>query len=180
VHTITNAGRGTVRLHAVGSAPAPHRFGSPFAVPVPTSRLLTRELPRFTWSDAYAVELPAGRQAADPEEWAGAIFQDPPWWVRLLFGVRQLLVRAVGIERGDGRTFAILDWREDEVLVGADQQHLDFRASVLVTPGRVVVSTLVAVRNRRGRAYWAVVQRLHPFVVRSIMARAARTMGASA
>jgi hypothetical protein len=180
MNTMTSAGRGTVRLHSVGSAPAPHRFGSPFAVPVPSARLLTRALPRFSWSDAYAMELPAGGRTADPEEWAGAIFQNPPWWVRLLFGVRQLLVRAVGIERGDGHTFAILDWREDEVLVGTDQQHLDFRASVLVSPGRVVVSTLVGVRNRRGLAYWAVVQRLHPFVVRSMMARAARTMGVSA
>ena len=43
---------------------------------------------------------------------------------------------------------------------------------MLVQPDRVVVSTIVEVRNRRGRAYSALVRRIHPWVVRTMLARA--------
>ena len=68
----------------------------------------------------------------------------------------------------------------DEVLLGADQSHLGFRASVLVERDRVVLSTVVELHNRRGRAYFALVRRLHPLVVRGMLARAAKKMAASA
>ena len=162
----------STRIHTGWQAAAP--------VAVPRTPLLGRALPQVTWSDAYAVTLPTACPSPDAEEWAEAIFSGPPWWVRLLFGLRQLAVRAVGIEPGDGHTFDVRDWREDEVLLGSDQRHLDFRASVLVGPRRVVVATVVDVHNRRGRAYSAVVRPLHPFVVRSMLARATRKLGVPA
>jgi hypothetical protein len=75
--------------------------------------------------------------------------------------------------------FDLVAWSPDEVLLGIDQRHLAFRASVLVEPDRVVVSTIVEVRNRRGRAYSAVVRRIHPWVVRTMLARAVHTMAVS-
>ncbi len=87
-----------------------------------------------------------------------------------------MVVRLVGIERGGGHVFATVNWRPDEVLVGTDQGHLGFRASVLVEPGRVVLSTVVQLRNRRGRVYSALVRRIHPWVVRGMLARASRKM----
>ena len=68
----------------------------------------------------------------------------------------------------------------NEVLLGVDQNHLGYRVSVLVEPERVVLSTVVELRNRRGAAYFAVVRRIHPFVVGSMLTRAARAMAASA
>ena len=65
------------------------------------------------------------------------------------------------------------------MLLGTDQSHLAFRASVLVEPARVVLTTVVALRNRRGRAYFALVRRIHPLVVRRMLARAAQTMAVS-
>ncbi len=65
------------------------------------------------------------------------------------------------------------------MLLGADQAHLGFRASVFVEVDRVVLSTVVELRNRRGRAYFALVRRLHPMVVRGMLTRAAKKMAAS-
>ena len=116
----------------------------------------------------------------DPQDWADAVFRAPPSpLVRLLFGARELAVKAVGIERGGRHVFDTVARSQHEVLLGADQEHLAFRASVLVQPDRVVLSTIVELRNRRGRAYFALVRRVHPFVVRRMLARAARTMSAS-
>lgn len=144
-------------------------------VAVPQSALLARALPSIDWSDAYAVSFP-GRPPGNPQEWSDAIFDSPPLWVRALFGVREVLVRLVGIEPGGGHVFDTVSWTPDEVLLGVDQGHLSFRASVLLEPTRVVLSTVVEVHNGRGRAYSALVRRIHPVVVRTALARAARAM----
>lgn len=149
------------------------------AVAVPDSELVARALPRVDWSDAFAVECPGG-PAGDPRQWADAIFGPPPVWVRALFLVRETLVRLIGIERGPRNAFATVASRDDEVLVGADQKHLSFRASVLLEPSRVVLSTLVQVHNRRGWLYSAVVRRFHPAIVRAMLAGAARELAAGA
>jgi hypothetical protein len=149
------------------------------AVPVPSTPLLVDALAEVTWSDAYAATLPPVGPKWDPQDWADAVFRHPSGWVRILFGVRQLAVRAVGIEAGDRHAFDTLDRRGDEVLLGVDQQHLSFRASVLIDRDRVVVSTIVAVHNRRGRAYSRLVRQVHPWVVRSLLARAAQRLTAT-
>jgi len=159
----------------------PTQSGRVYATELPATRLLPHALPFVDWSDAYAVGIPVGQRARDAQEWADAVFRaPPPFLTRLLFGARELLVRWVGIERGGSHVFDAVSRTENEVLLGADQDHLAFRASVLVEPDRVVLSTVVELRNRRGRAYFALVRRLHPLVVRGMLARAARAMAASA
>ena len=139
--------------------------------------LIACTLLRVDWSDAFAVAVPFAARGRPPEVWAEAIFRRPPRSVRVLFAVREVLVRLCGIEPGTRRAFDLVAWSPDEVLVGIDQRHLAFRASVLVQPDRVVVSTVVEVRNRRGRAYSAVVRRIHPWVLRTMLARAVDAMG---
>ncbi len=156
----------------------PLETGRPYAVPVPATALLTGAMRRVDFVDAYAVLLPWDAERRDPQAWADAIFSSPPWAVRVLFGARELLVRAVGIESGS-HAFDTVSWRPEEVLIGVDQSHLGYRASVLVEPHRVVLSTIVQIRNRRGAAYFALVRRVHPFVVRRMLARAARAMAAT-
>src|SRR3954451_25049915 len=145
----------------------PEHPGQVHSAGVPASPLLAQALPRIDWSDAYAVCLPGGAPG-DPQEWADAIFHAPPLRVRVLFGVREILVRLAGIEAGGRHVFETVAWHPDEVLVGIDQQHLSFRASVLLEQKRVVLSTVVQVHNRRGGAYSTLVRRVHPVVVRTM------------
>ena len=138
--------------------------------------LLTDALPHVDWADAYAVDIPSGAPRHDPQTWADEIFHTPSPAIRFLFGVREALVRVVGIEPGSKDVFATMTRTSDEVLIGADQGHLSFRASVLVERERVVLSTVVKLHNRRGRAYSALVRMVHPWVVRTMLARAAGTL----
>ena len=163
-----------------GTTSARRRPGNVAAVPLPRTPLLACALVRVDWSDAYAVALPRGARGHPPEAWADAIFRAPPPLVRALFVAREVLVRLGGIEAGTRRAFDIVSWSPHEVLLGIDQRHLGFRASVLVQPHRVVVSTIVEVHNRRGRAYSALVRRIHPWVVRTVLAAAVKKMAVSA
>jgi hypothetical protein len=147
----------------------------------PSTPLLSRALPFVDWSDAYAVEIPIDGGGRDAQEWADAVFRArPSLLVRILFGARELAVRLVGIERGGRHVFDTVARSDQEVLLGADQEHLAFRVSVLVQRDRVVLTTVVDVRNRRGLPYSALVRRIHPFVVRGMLSRAARMTAASA
>jgi hypothetical protein len=144
----------------------------------PRTPLLAGALARVDWADAQAVRALPG-MPADPQAWADAVFRDPPRWVLAAMGVRELLVGLVGIERAGQHSFATLARTDDEVLLGADAGHLDFRASVRREPDRVVLTTVVQVHNRRGRAYAALVRAVHPTIVRAMLARAARRLSAS-
>lgn len=145
---------------------------------VPATGLLARALPRIDWSDAFTVAGPVGTRI-DPQVWADAIFHNAPRWVCGLLAVRQAIVGLVGIDRGRPDTFATRTRTDDEILLGTDERHLSFRASVLSRTDRVVLSTVVQIHNRRGKAYFAVVRRLHPLIVRAVLRRAARQLSAN-
>jgi len=132
-------------------------------------------LPRIDYSDAFAVER-RRETPAEPQAWADAIFHSPPAWVAALMGLREALVGLVGIERGGPEAFAVLARDGDEVLLGSDAGHLDFRAVVRTEPEQVVLTTVVQLNNLRGHAYFGLVRLAHPLVVRSMLRRAALRM----
>jgi len=129
-------------------------------------------LPEADYVDAYAVRRRPG-MPADPELWASTIFADPPRWVSALLAAREAAVGLAGIERAGRSAFAVRTRTDTQALLGVDAGHLDFRAVVSVDPARVVLTTLVRRHNRRGRAYFALVRRLHPAIVTAMLTRAA-------
>jgi hypothetical protein len=140
--------------------------------------LVSSALDRVDRQDAWSVELEPG-MPTDPQAWADAVFRSPPRWVQALLRLRNAVVRVVGIEPGDPSVFDTLARSEREVLLGADDGHLDFRGSVLVSVGVVTLSTVVRINNRRGRLYMLVVWPIHGRVVRSMLRRAHRDLAMS-
>jgi hypothetical protein len=134
--------------------------------------LATGALPRIDYADAFAVER-RRETPDDPRAWADVIFHSPPAWVAALVGLREVFVGLVGIERGGPDAFAVIAREGDEVLLGSDSGHLDFRAVVRTEPEQVVLTTVVQLNNWRGRAYFGLVRLVHPLVVRSMLRRAA-------
>ncbi|PWV76797.1 Protein of unknown function [Prauserella marina] len=149
-------------------------FERPRARAVEPSRtgLISDALPEADDSDMFVIER-RRETPADPDAWARAIFTDPPPWAGALMTARQHLP---WIDRGEPGTFAVIERNENEVLLGADAGHLDFRTAVRCEPDRVVLSGAVRLHNRRGRAYYALVRRIHPLIVRALLTRAARRL----
>lgn len=151
-------------------------FPKPRSRAIPERAHLARAaFDQVDFSDAW--RLPRLRRTPDdPQVWASAIFPDLSHRVPALLKVRNLLVRFVGIEPGDSRAFETVAQDGDELLLGSDASHLDFRASILVDTYTVTVTTVVKIHNRRGRLYMAVVSRFHPFIVRRMLRRAHRRL----
>lgn len=145
------------------------------AATVPKTELLRTALDRVDYADAYAITARPG-MPTDPQVWADALFRDPPAVVSAGMWVRDRVVRLVGIAPSGDTTFATVARTDDEVLLGSDENHLDFRASVWCAGDRVVLTTVVSAHNARGRAYFWPVRFVHPLLVRAMLTRAAHRL----
>jgi hypothetical protein len=149
--------------------------------------------PNADMVDAYAVTLPAGA-THNIDVLARAMLGRSPWWVSTLLSVRNTIMAMFGVkstddirsEAGSKGTetigfFPIRSRSERELIVGEDDRHLDFRASVLLRaqPGEtgfeVIATTVVHCHNRLGRLYLALIMPFHRLIVRSGLRRAARS-----
>jgi hypothetical protein len=149
---------------------------------IPADSLVANALDRIDYSDAFSTPLPSGVTTA--EQLARAIFDRPaPMWVRALFAIRTVGARLVGLKtavRGESPTRRdqyipigrILATRDDEVLFGINDKHLDFRGAFLIRGGLAIMATTVQLHGRLGRAYFALVKPFHGVIVRGMLARA--------
>jgi len=123
------------------------------AIPA-AATLVGSELGRLDYSDAYSISVDPG-VSTDARAWADAFCADSTGMTSL----------------------PRLAETDHEVLLGADEKLLAYRAVVLVesTSERitVTVATVVSLRSAAGRAYFAVVRRIHPWLVRLLLRRAA-------
>jgi hypothetical protein len=67
-----------------------------------------------------------------------------------------------------------------ELLLGEDAGHLDFRASLLIADDKVTLTTVVKTHNWRGRLYFRVIRRFHPFMSRLMLRRTHRRLAFAA
>ncbi len=148
--------------------------------------------PSTDLADAYAIELPPGNQAS-PEQLARFIFSHQAPWALGLMKLRDVLVAGFGLKTSSQLTakdpasqkqrvgiFKIYSASPQEIVLGEDDQHLDFRLSLYTHPAtpaggrRLVLSTVVHCHNRLGRAYIFVIAPFHRLIVQTSLRRAAR------
>ncbi|CAN5905745.1 DUF2867 domain-containing protein [soil metagenome] len=151
-------------------------------------------------ADAFCVALPPGT-STDPEALARYLFAHPAPWLDGLMAVRDALVAGFGIKTsGQLRSadparhgerisiFRICERHGNEIIMGEDDKHLDFRVSVFVrrqnppvattepaaeAGDEAVVTTVVHCHNLLGRGYLALITPFHKLVVRAGLRRAA-------
>ncbi len=160
------------------------------AVPMPGDCSLAPLYADADLLDAYAVRLPPGA-SDDLEALARAGFERSAWWIRALMRVRDMVMATVGVKssRAIGRAaatrgpvigfFPLLSRSATELILGADDRHLDFRVAVQLrtdaSGGReLVVATVVHCHSRLGRNYLAAITPFHRVIARANLEQAAR------
>jgi hypothetical protein len=160
------------------------------AVALPIESRMSCMFETIDFTDAYAIRLPKNA-IADPELLSRFLFSHQPKWVALLMQVRDALVGRFGIKTSvqllnSGGThigiFQIHAASTHEIVLGADDKHLDFRLSLLlrtkvIAMDRIpflILSTVVHCHNRLGRAYIALIAPFHRWIVCSLLSSAAR------
>lgn len=142
--------------------------------------------------DCYSVEI--GRDRVPVAEIAQRIFVGLPAWINALLAARDLGVAVFGlkttmalpsdttirprIEVGDViNFFRVRSLAEDEIILGEDDRHLDFKIAVRrdgARGDRISLATWVHTHNRLGRAYLKLILPFHVLIVRSRLAALAR------
>ncbi len=148
----------------------------------PIESTLYPDSSQYQYSDSFAILV----QRTDIESWEliPAFFQSAPSWVDSLFVLRNRIVGYFGLQTGSdnqhdlnppfqvGRKiglFRVITLTDNEVVIGEDDRHLDFRTSLLLihrdTGSQLVVSTLVKTKNTLGVAYFSVMKHVHRLIV---------------
>jgi hypothetical protein len=163
------------------------------AVPV-ASRVLINTTRKVDYVDSFRVALPLGEELS-VDYLCAKVFSAMPWWIDVLFVVRNVLVAAFGLKKGDGGAprqvtrdihfepgcrdcyFDVIDRTRDEIVMGEGDKHLDFRVSVRKSevPNCVTIfelTTVVWYNNWLGPIYFTVVKPFHRALISSMMNRA--------
>ena len=113
----------------------------------------------------------------------------PPAWFTVLMGIRDGMMGPLGVQTSrDLRQasaaadrvnfFAVLAESADEIILGDNDTHLDFRLSLTQRPepegSLLIATTVVRAHNGLGRLYLRAVQPFHVLVVRAMLIRAAK------
>jgi hypothetical protein len=153
---------------------------------LPAASQLMSSYGQADFADAFSVDLPEAA-SHDAESIARHIFDHQPEWIAALLKLRDVLVQPLGMKRavdlwaaGGERIniFRVFGRYANEIVLGEDDTHLNFRVSVLVQPPsaehprRVIVTTLVFYNRLLGRAYIAVIAPFHRMVVRGSLRQA--------
>ena len=145
-------------------------------------------LPAPVFADAYQAVFRA--PALDARQASQAILDTPPSWVNALMGLRNRIAGLFGLKAGLRHStnqaqqhigiFPVLAESPQEVLLGLDDRHLDFRIAVTVQPAatgaqRITVTSVIHTHNRLGRVYLATVLPFHRLIVPVMLDRAAKS-----
>jgi len=171
----------------------PIRLSFATQVALPAHSGVAGVYPAVHLADAFAIALPPG-STQDPEVLARFIFAQQPAWIGKLTKLRDLIVAGFGLKTtrelaslGNSAKaqrvgiFKIYSTGQNEIVVGEDDKHLDFRVSVLCSDepastsgGQLTLSTVVHCHNLLGHAYLFVIAPFHRLVVKASLRRAAQ------
>src|SRR6201995_1550511 len=139
--------------------------------------------------DSYSIDLSASEQSS-MRELAARTLVNPPAWQKALIALRDAMVTPFRIKHsdtdrtsGDGLErvdFFPVHWEgKDEIVLGTDDRHLDFRLSLLrrhcPTGTLLIATTVVHTHNALGFTYLNAIRPFHHLVVRANLARCAQT-----
>ena len=157
----------------------------------PNQSLLNRLDKRYDYVDSFEGTVVDKDNKLKSVDVAKAFFSSSPKWVDKLFKFRNKLVSLLGLkssgnnigrqkvldnfkcELGDQiGLFKVFDKTDDEVVLGEDDKHLNFRVSLFLDKPKddglkksLIISTTVVFNNRFGRLYFLPVRPFHKFIV---------------
>lgn len=154
---------------------------------VPRGSVLTDYFEKPDYCDSYKITVTADKSV---DEWLTGIFTLPPW-VGTLMNIRNAVVRIFGLKTGgaekpDRKThylpgerasyFTVIAHTGNEIILGEDDKHLDFKISVLKddASSSVCLTTLVRFNNVFGRIYFLPVKPFHKIILKTMLKKAAK------
>lgn len=148
----------------------------------------------FDYTDSFGGVVDDWNNTMTMDALVDAFLKPPPPWVLALIKLRNQIAACAGLKRGtlpkstgnsirhtpgsQAGFFKCFECTENEVILGENDKHLDFKVSILrqtdaELPHRktVVISTVVHYNNWMGKVYFFFVKPFHQLIVRSMLQR---------
>jgi len=158
---------------------------------IPATSLAVSCFTKADYVDSYEIK-PNTQDSVDSI--TNKIFNTPGWSAKLLT-IRDKIVAVFGLKTTAkvisndmdfypvGSTisfFPVINRNENEIIMGIDDKHLDFRVStLLVKNGKncsVSVTTIVKFNNTLGRMYFFIIKPFHRIIVKDSLYRYLKTI----
>ena len=158
---------------------------------IPARSLLKREEESFDYIDSFQDLFSEKGQATSLTKVLQLFVSGGPKWADSLLNLRNKIVKPFGLKTSDSITdeqsdsinyeignrvgiFLLLDKTENEVILGDDDKHLNFKVSLLLAPivnkidkKKLSLTTVVKFHNLFGRLYFLAIMPFHKLIVRS-------------
>lgn len=164
---------------------------------IPADGLIGNAFGKIDYFDAYSIPVKNAKGYTIDQVFSRFAGYTPAW-VKILFNIRNSIVRIFGLKTGDPdaikteqefkagsefSVFQICSRNKQEIVFGGDDKHLNFQSSLLLKQsgeGEQIVSvTIVKFHNFTGRAYFFFVKPFHKLIVRGSLKHLARTFESS-
>ena len=162
---------------------------------ITSDSVLYSSLDRYHYIDSFKASLHDTKDTINVSSVAKAFFISSPKWIGQMLQLRNQIVSRFGLktegselskeellanfscEPGDQvGLFKVFEKTNNEVVLGEDDKHLDFRVSLFLTPLHknstkkdLTISTTVIFHNWMGRLYFLPVKPFHRIVVPTML-----------
>jgi len=142
---------------------------------IPENSVITSGFDKIDYFDTYRVVKITNDNA---EKIAAEIFKLPNWALWLM-KIRDFIVGFFGLKTSKEKRveqatyFQTIVQNENEIVMGENDKHLDFRTSVLVDREKsfIYLITVVCFNNFLGKIYFLTIKPFHKIIVKSILNR---------
>jgi len=162
---------------------------------LPNNSLLNQAAKKYDYVDSFQGSITDNGNKLNPTVIGKAFFSSTPNWVGKMMGFRNRAVAVFGLktsgsmaerrktldnlkcEKGEKvGIFKIYDKTENEIILGEDDKHLDFRVSLYLGESKIeeqekklTISTCINFNNWFGRLYFLTVRPFHRLIVTTIL-----------
>lgn len=145
--------------------------------------------------DAYKSDFVDKNNSIDIQKIGKLFFSTGPKWIDKIFDFRNRIVKLFGLKTADNLSkrqrklenfkgepgeqiglFKVFHKNENEIILGEDDKHLDFRVSLFLESNitepsqkQLTISTLVKFNNQFGKIYFVPVRPFHKQIVPSML-----------
>jgi len=143
---------------------------------IPENSVISNGFGRVDYCDTYCIVKKTDETAG---EIAARVLKLPKW-ANWLMSIRDAIVRIFRLKTSkeilqEHQGFPMIAQHENEFVSGANDNHLDYRLSILIDREKssITFSTIVHFNNFLGRLYFIPVKLFHKIIVKAILKREA-------
>ncbi|MPM05326.1 hypothetical protein SDC9_51614 [bioreactor metagenome] len=153
---------------------------------LPKNSLISNGFGTIDYCDSFQIEINADQTV---DGFVNEIFILPVW-AQALLAARNVPAGLLGLKAGEDRGpesnyytvgsqatyFTVLDRNENEIVMGMDDVHLDFRVSVMKKKREqgcsVFLTTIVKFHNTAGKLYFTTIKPFHQTIMAAMLEQA--------